>query len=151
MDDGQAISDLGDIAGDDDVSCDEDTGDRCVDSQSRPQEIMLQAPAPPRAPTVPDAEVFSTIPHMIAGVPVKFVQVRHEICNHARIEVKCPNPRHVHTKSRSVMLGTDKWGPRAAEFFLGAWLAKSFETTEADHRAFRPKDADIAAYRDSIA
>ena len=41
-----------------------------------------------------------------------------------------------------------EFGPRACEFYLGAWLRAS-ERPEAEHRAFNPTRADIAAYKAS--
>jgi hypothetical protein len=64
----------------------------------------------------------------------------------ARLKVQCNNPLHLNCrKSRSTQLQTEVFGPRAALYYLGAWLAAS-DKPESEHRGMRPTVAQIRAY-----
>ena len=59
------------------------------------------------------------------------------------IWVACNNPGHVKcSRYRSAALDVAVFGPRAAEFYLEAWLRKSHEDRET-HRRFRPNRSQV--------
>lgn len=103
-----------------------------------------------RADEPASASSSAAWPAFISGVRVRIVAANPSdgYGYHERLAVRCSNPAHRCTKSRSVQLHVDRWGRRAAELFLGAWLSRS-DLPEAAHRSFTPSDADIAAYRDA--
>ena len=91
------------------------------------------------------------IPHEIEGMPVRVVAGRHHggYNYHDRISVRCRNPAHANcSRSRSTALQIGTYGPRAAEFYLEAWLLSS-DTVSAEQRKSHPRAADIHAYADS--
>ena len=38
---------------------------------------------------------------------------------------------------------TELYGPMAAMFYLGAWLRRADDLTEAEHRKFKPSEVDV--------
>lgn len=128
---------LADIAGDDD------------DSEQDAEPSVGAADAAPSPADMPAAEA-DIMPDDILGVRVKILQPNYEYGYHARLVVKCPNPEHKCSRSRSVQLQTDLYGPRAAEYFLAAWLSVAHDLTESQHRAFVPTADAIAEARDAL-
>ena len=67
-------------------------------------------------------------PHSIFGMPLK-AELRLGDArgnNYIRFRIRCDNPLHGDCKtSRSILKEQDLYGPRAAEGYLGAWLAAS--------------------------
>ena len=71
---------------------------------------------------------------MSQAVPVKTDFARQAV----GIEVSCNNPEHLDCKKyRSVQMHRDKFGSRAAEFYLIAWLRQSFVLPEEEHSSLR--------------
>lgn len=67
------------------------------------------------------------------------------------ILVECNNPGHVKCKRyRSLALDVGVFGPRAAEFYLEAWLRESHEDRDV-HRLFRPTRAHVREVADAHA
>jgi len=94
-----------------------------------------------------DAGAEDRYPEQISGCLVSFVKGRQEVGHtyHARLKVVCP----VHpacSKSRSLNLLQEVFGARAAEGFLGAWIAKAESMSEADHKGHMPRRDDIHAW-----
>ena len=92
------------------------------------------------------------IPEEIHGVRVRFVEGndRGRGGYAARVQIRCPHHGGRCGKSRSLVMGLPRWGPRAAEFFLGAWVAEGAALDEAAHRAFVPSEDQIQAFRDAL-
>jgi hypothetical protein len=59
------------------------------------------------------------------------------------IRVQCLNPLHEHSRFRSMHMDTDIFGPRAAEFYLWAWLTEAAGMTCEEHTRYQPSRADI--------
>ena len=99
-------------------------------------------PRTSRGPTVQreDTSWPPGVPRIILGQAVTFEAGRRSSCGlatayEARLRVKCPNADHGQcNKSRSVRVDLKKYGPRAPEAFLGAWLELSFEVDRDEHR-----------------
>lgn len=92
------------------------------------------------------------IPHEIMGQRVSRIKGRHDVewSYYDRISVRCCNAHHHNcTKSRSLQLGSAEFGPRAAEYFLGAWLLASGLPAD-QHRRFAPTKAEMRAYAESL-
>ena len=67
-----------------------------------------------------------------------------------RLEVTCPNRLHLGcSHSRSVELDSDVFGPRCAEYWLGAWLEKSDSLSAREHKQYRPIRSHVDAYASS--
>jgi hypothetical protein len=76
----------------------------------------------------------------IEGVRVK--QELHSRHGTLGLRVSCPNPLHPNcSKYRSVQCDAGIFGPRAAEFYLRAWLVASNNMSLAEHKRFRPTRA----------
>lgn len=91
------------------------------------------------------------LPTEIEGMPVYKVSGRQDNrwSYHGRLRVKCRNAEHEGCwKSRSIEMDKDRFGPRAAEFFLGAWQLQS-HLPEARHRALKPTVAMVRSYAHS--
>lgn len=91
------------------------------------------------------------VPDQILGQAVVVVQGRHDArwSYSDRLTIRCRNPDHGRcTKSRSLALDRDVFGPRAAEGYLGAWLLRS-DLPAAEHSKHKPSRADIRAYLDT--
>jgi len=59
------------------------------------------------------------------------------------IRLKCSNPEHQNCdKYRSLALVAGLFGPRAAEFYLMAWLLAA-HMPSAEHKAVRPSRAEV--------
>lgn len=88
------------------------------------------------------------VPDEINGMPVSFVQGRLSMTHtyHDRLSVRCSNPAHTCTKSRSLGLLRDKFGDRCAEAFLGAWLAVANTMDQGAHAKYTPNVAEMTAY-----
>lgn len=87
-------------------------------------------------------------PDKVLGQPLRRVRGKHDRgWNYEdRLAVACSNPSHPRcNKSRSVALGAATHGPLSAVYFLGAWLARASEMTEAEHRRYMP---NVQAVRD---
>lgn len=129
--DGAAAADNGDIFGDDDGQPGADT--------AMPEAGAGAAGAP-------------RLQHlMIEGMPAQPVPGRSdERWNYFdRLRVRCRNPAHMACyKTRSTALEQDAFGPRAAEYFLGAWQLESHRPEE-EHKRFRPSRAMVRAYADA--
>lgn len=66
------------------------------------------------------------------------------------LRVKCLNPAHDgHTKYRQLGMDAAIFGPRSAEFYLWAWLAKSHELAHDDHKKCRPTRAEVRQIADT--
>lgn len=104
--------------------------------------------------SVPEgAALGDGVPREISGQRVTRVSGRHDgtWSYNDRISVRCCNPRHpTCSKSRSLTLDRDVFGPRAAEYFLGAWLSAS-DLPEAAHKRFVPSRAEVRSYMESFA
>lgn len=91
-------------------------------------------------------------PADIQGMRVAFVAGRAS-ASHTyadRVTVRCSNPAHQGcSKSRSLKLLESRFGVRAAELFLGAWLMKAESLDAQAHAKYTPKVADMEAYRAS--
>ena len=93
-------------------------------------------------------------PPVIEGSPVRLVKGRQDLrwSYRDRLSVPCNNPDHrAHgcAKTRSLDLDQHIYGPRAAHFFLGAWLRLS-NLPVAEHRKRRPTVAEIKLYAESF-
>ena len=87
------------------------------------------------------------IPRTIYGQTICYEAAVPQRYN-ARIRVQCNNPAHGDcSRSRSLALCANEYGPRAAEMFLGAWLKHSFHLDAYGHSEFKPSRADIHAYQ----
>ena len=87
----------------------------------------------------------------ILGQEVKFVPGRKDSrWSYAdRWALQCSNPAHTECgKSRSLELDVHRFGQRACEGFLGAWLQQSHLEQPA-RKAFKPSADQIRAYLDS--
>lgn len=99
-----------------------------------------------------DVEEVLAMPESIAGCPIIFVKGRADDSwkYHDRWKVCCPNVEHGQcSKSRSVRLQTDIFGPRACEFFLHAWALKADSMSASEHRGYVPTVAEIRAVADA--
>lgn len=88
-------------------------------------------------------------PLFILGAKVSLVPGRVTLTHtyFDRLSVRCTNEEHTKCqKSRSTSLMRDRFGERAAEASLGAWLAKAGSLQQSEHTKFALKDADMAAY-----
>ena len=136
---------------------DEVAGDSSGDAGAGEAEVVeeVAAPAAPAAVVVapgPPADPRPDhVPDRICGAAVKYLTANPAKGYHSRIAVTCTVEGHSCTKSRSLNLGLDRWGPRAAEYYIGAWLSAGPGMAEAAHRALKPSEAQILAYRDSSA
>jgi hypothetical protein len=84
----------------------------------------------------------------ICGMPVTVKRGRFGggYAYHHRWVIQCPNPEHDGcARSRSTQLLQERFGPRAPEFYLGAWASRS-DRPAAEHKAYRPSVADMQAY-----
>ena len=138
---------------------DEVVGDSDDDGVVQPMAVVApEADAPeagddPAGLVVGEDEVdpmpaLDGVPHEILGQRVMRVKGRHGggWTYHDRISVRCRNPAHPNcTKSRSLAIDRSVHGPRAAGFFLGAWLTAS-EMPEGQHRGFAPSVAEVRAF-----
>lgn len=89
------------------------------------------------------------VPDFILGVKVSFVGGRHTATHTYanRLSVRCSNPTHHGCqKSRSIALLRDQLGPRSAESFLGAWLAKADSMEKEQHAKYTPRRQDMERY-----
>ena len=69
----------------------------------------------------------------------------------AAFGLSCNNPGHVKcSRYRSLALDVGVFGPRAAEFYLEAWLRESHEDRDV-HRRFRPTRAHVREVADAHA
>jgi hypothetical protein len=94
-----------------------------------------------------------TISDRILGVVVKFERHRNDDGSNrdSGIRVVCPHPAHLgHSRYRSVRMNSVAYGPRGAEYYLGAWLAAAAVTDEDAHRKFKPTRANIDAFKASL-
>ena len=66
-----------------------------------------------------------------------------------RIAVECCMHDNCRT-SRSLALDVAVHGPRAAEFFLGAWLRRAPDMPRDKHFGYRPLRAEVRAYAESL-
>jgi len=101
----------------------------------------------------PPAAEVARWPREIQGQPVRVVAGRHfgGYSYHDRLQVRCSNAAHHNcTKSRSTQLDLAVHGPRAAEFYLGAWLLQAHLPVEV-HRKLMPRVADVREYAASHA
>jgi hypothetical protein len=65
------------------------------------------------------------------------------------LRLVCPNEAHgSHSKYRARHMETGMFGPRASEYFLGAWFLKAHGTSLEEHRK-PPSRADVRAYCDT--
>ena len=104
-----------------------------------PIAAAVAAPAPPRA----------KLPTHILGQAVRAVEGRFDLRHfyYDRLSVACPNPLHTKcAKSRSVHMDRAEFGDMGVIYYLGAWLRKC-EVSDAEHKAFRPKPEDLAAFQ----
>ena len=138
-----------DIAGDELPWPDEEEEEEVAGDAAAP----LPDPAPGDAEMAGDEPVAEIVwPEFIMGAKVTVVKGRHVggYNYYDRLSVPCTNPAHVGcARSRSTALFAGEFGPRAAEFWLGAWL-QGADRPMADHRRFEPRRAEITAYRDSL-
>ena len=92
-------------------------------------------------------------PERILGCNVRLVKGinRDKWFYFDRLDVTCPNPAHKGCgRSRSRELEVALFGPRSAEFWLGAWLSMSYATPDTrSHREFVPTHDAVQAYADS--
>ena len=87
-------------------------------------------------------------PDTIEGMPVRVISARQDLMHsyHDRMWVRCCNPLHVRcNRSRSIQLQVGTYGPRAAEFYLGAWLSAAHRG-DIDHAKWQPSASDIREY-----
>ena len=67
---------------------------------------------------------------------------------HDRLAVVCTNEAHQNCHlSRSVALLVDRFGAKAPEYFIGAWLAQSTSMPGERHKKWRPNVADMERFR----
>ena len=88
-------------------------------------------------------------PEVLEGVRVHVVKGRHQggYSYYDRLQVTCPNPQHSRCqKSRSTLKQVNQVGPRAAVGYLGAWLLRAHDLSEAEHRRYDPSMDDVRAY-----
>lgn len=114
---------------------------------SEPGAEVAIAPGPAHAPLGPEAP--EGVPSFIFGQKVQFVPGRctasHTYSD--RLSIRCDNSSHINcSKSRSLDLLRDRLGPRCAEAFLGAWLAKSDSLAKTAHTKYAPRIEDMRAY-----
>ncbi len=119
------------------------------DGAEVPAEVPAEDPAEVPAAAIaaaPAEEERSKCPDFILGQRVMLQA--HAGKNDEGLRVMCMDPRHAKcSRYRSTALQVHKWGERAAEAYLGAWLSFQCETRE-QHKAFQPRDADIQRYLD---
>lgn len=147
IDDGVASSRHSDsIFGGSAALLDDDDPQACGVASHAPDEI---AQAPSEAMSGRSLRLPPGVPQTISGVMVRFVPGR-ATATHTysdRLSVKCTNASHGQcAKSRSCALLQSTLGPRAAEAFLGAWLAKADAMEAGAHSKHMPKLPDMEAY-----
>jgi hypothetical protein len=129
-------------------------GDDGADDVDAEAEAVAPAPSDipvvaPRSPVVGD--VLEWPPANIMGCVVK-VESHYLPCGQIRdsgIRIQCPNVDHCgHSKYRSLTMDTQRFGPRAAEYFLGAWALSAFACSLDAHRKPPSREA-IQLYRDT--
>lgn len=65
-----------------------------------------------------------------------------------RLSISCTNATHERcNKSRSVELDVAKYGPRAALYFIGAWLSRAEAMTAEQHRRWVPDAESIRSFK----
>ncbi|CAK0908732.1 unnamed protein product, partial [Prorocentrum cordatum] len=136
-------------ADDDDVAgdCGEEVGGDGGPTGDEPPPVA-DAPAPPPAPLggAPAGPAIG-VPHFIDGQRVTHEShVMPSGARHEGLRVRCSNPGHGACRCfRSTRVDVEKYGPRAAEYFLGAWLRLAHgAATKAAHR--KPRREEIDAY-----
>lgn len=91
------------------------------------------------------------IPKTVLGQKIIRMKGRHDQAwsYEDRLSVKCSDPLHGRcSKSRSLAMDADKFGPLAAVYYLGPWLKRSRDLGQRDHRGFVPSRADVQAFID---
>lgn len=145
----EPLVDIG-VAGDDDSELEADAPMPLADAEAAAETLASNAEVAgdgEGSEASPIAEM-AEIPGAILGVPVAIVQGKRSggWSYHRRLKVCCPNPAHPGcTKSRSLELLRDSFGPGAAACYLGAWLAKQ-DLPAAEHRAYRPTPEAMRAF-----
>ena len=105
---------------------------------------VVDGSAVPSGPVEMRAEDPFKLPDRICGVKTKFIgphiqQRRSGAAQyHSRIGIPCPNEERKCFKTRSLRLGVEKYGRRAAEAYLHAWGSIAHNMPEVDHRKFAP-------------
>ena len=133
-----------DIAGDDEP---------CEEEEPAVAPAVLVAPAVEYDAIAGDEPVAAVDwPARILGQTVSVIKGRHVggYSYYDRLAVQCCNPEHVGcSRSRSTALLVAEFGPKACEYWLGAWLSSS-HVAQGVHRGLEPTRAEIAAFRDSL-
>jgi hypothetical protein len=120
----EVVVDLGLIAGDDGAATPPDVADLDVAGDSGGSE--------PEEPEYPTHILGQHVTLEVKRGPSGAIIGRG-------LRVVCMNPAHnSHSRYRSVILDNDKFGNRAAEFYLQAWLTSAYEQTEEKHKGWRP-------------
>ena len=125
----------GDIAGDLDIEGDE---------------ILERPPADPIDIAGVDEVPADFVPARIEGQPVRFVRGRNAggWRYHDRMSITCPHHAGC-SRSRSLELDKDVFGPRAAALFLGCWARGGAGVSPGDHPK-TPSRAAVQEYADSL-
>ncbi len=152
-DDAPAIADGGAIVGG------EGLGDDAVVAEPETLEpVPLPEPVVDQAALVEQAIAGDEEAVAADGIPLAIMGIRVKVERHfdnerrvtaEGIRVQCPNLEHRgHMKYRSLWQDRAVFGPRAAEFFLGAWLCKAHSCTLQEH-AKPPSRAEVQRYADT--
>ena len=131
----------------DDVVGDDIAGDDVVgDDGQQVDELVLAVPPPvPVGDGLPAG--LEAISYFIEGQKVtRETHILPSGVEAVGVRVHCCNINHGKCRLfRSIRLGTDRYGPRAAQYYLGAWLRIAFESGDkAGHR--KPTSAEVDAY-----
>ena len=117
-----------------------------------PAPLPLDGPVVPAAPLAPiRVEAGDEWPSELDGVELLRLAGRDSAGGryHGRLKVVCPVHGRACHRSRSVVMHVDELGHAAPLFYLGAWLEKATSMDEADHFGWKPRMADMQAYRAS--
>ena len=87
-----------------------------------------------------------TMPAFLLG---QRVSVESKLDGRIGLRVRCLNPAHGECKKyRSLRMQTDKYGPKAAVYYLTAWLEASHADLPQPHNKWKPSPELIQAVRD---
>lgn len=126
------------------------------------EEVPALAPGAPDAESIVGSEEAGdgaavepppagrVLPDRILGQTVRHIKGKHSggWSYGPRISVKCRNLGHEKcSKSRSIEMDAEKYGPAAAAFFLEAWLSRS-DLPVREHRRYAPSAAEVKAIAD---
>lgn len=100
-------------------------------------------------PAVQRPHAPADLPAAILGQPLRRIHGRRGggWSYHARVQVTCGNPLHDGcSKSRSVALDVEAYGPLACVYYLGAWLQAADGMSAARHKSYKPSAAQFREF-----